>query len=155
MCKNHQKSCQSQEIAPMIFLVAWLLFSGEVQNSQIMWQAITSRASLRKLGSSPSESVEIHGIWCDPLKILAGPLEGWTFPTLTLTPKFPTTIINVSWWCPYTMHRIRAILLISWMKVTLCRMLNNSNLGELLLVEVKQCCSTLEINSKKEDFKAE
>ena len=56
-------------------LVAWLFFIIEVQKSRITWSATTSVAGLEKFEFSSSESVEIYGIWCDPLEMFGDPLE--------------------------------------------------------------------------------
>lgn len=65
-------------------LVAWALFSSEVQNSWIMWPVTT------KMVCMCGVCFEMHGIWCDPLKILCDPLgrKEIKFPHQLWPPKF-------------------------------------------------------------------
>ena len=71
----------------LCILVAWALFSSEMQNSRITWQAETNMVGLVKFGFLSSERVEIHDIWCDLWNILVTPRKkGHKFSALTLIP---------------------------------------------------------------------
>ena len=75
-------------------LVAWLLLSIEVQNSQILGQASSSRAGIEKFWFLSSKSVEIHGILCDLWNYLLTPWKkGNKIPTLP--PKLWRIVISI------------------------------------------------------------